>query len=127
MLWDDKEIINPVSVKNMVTAKVVENVADHIFREIKSKMESSELPKILLHKFGTFRSVKKKLDLKFLKLITRIEDGILDLNTVSEDFIIKIKYQLESYFRIMIENNQEPSNAALKLKEKIEEYENKRI
>ncbi len=119
MKYNDKEIINPVSVKNMVSVEVVEDIVDHIFKEISTRMGQKEMPKILIHRFGTFAPSKKKMDNRFVADFRKLEN-IEDPDKINWQ---SYKDKLESYFRIIKEKKVEPSEMALKVKEIVEKYE----
>lgn len=80
MRWDDtlKEIVKKLSEKYAVPEEDIKYAVDHFFRHLKKCMQLKNMPKILIHNFGTFRTSVKNIDFKRGLLKARMEEGKMD-------------------------------------------------
>ena len=110
-LHTDRETINFLSVKHRLNPEVVEKIIDHSLQCIKECMVMEDMPNILIHNWGRFKPNKKALDVKFHKILSRIQKGNDDIDWEA------IKHMLKVYDRIVEEDDLTPSIVVDKLKE----------
>lgn len=63
MKWSEQilEIFRKVAEENEVEPFQVQDALEHTFKRVKECMQSDDMPKVLLHSFGTFRPTLKNL------------------------------------------------------------------
>lgn len=79
-----KILINKTAVKFQVRNALVEDAVDHAFKMIKNLTASEELPKILIHNFGTFKPSLVRINKTIYYKIKKYREGTETRESVCE-------------------------------------------
>lgn len=107
----DKEIINSLSVKHRLNAEVVEDIINHCLKSIKECIADENMPSILIHNWGRFKVNKKSIDVKFYKALEHLENNPEKIDWENLEKLIKV------YDRVIVEDKLESSKGADKIRE----------
>jgi len=75
MKWDKLEsILNKVAIKNKINVDTVKKILEHVLISVKNKIKDPAAPKILLHKYGTFKPVRSHVEQALSRLEGKKEE-----------------------------------------------------
>lgn len=96
-----EKIIKVLSEKYGIPEQEVELIYKDIFVRTKQKLQSSEIPRVLLHNFGTFQPSLGKINKQIYIWIFKYKDGLLDRETLKQklNYLLPVRNRLKKEMR----------------------------
>lgn len=96
-----EKIIKVVAEKYNISEDEVESIYKDIFVRTKQKLQSSEIPRILLHNFGTFQPSLGKINKQIYLWIFRYKDGHMTREVLKEklEYLFPVRNRIKKELR----------------------------